>query len=111
MIRVVYRWTVDRTQADAFVAAWWEATRYIQQAWPSAHGSFLLKSTLEADVYVAVARWDSVDAWKTSREAAPVVPAAIIESMTTAATGPASYEIFDEIRDWPSAQADDPRAG
>lgn len=107
MIRVVYRWTVDRPQADAFVAAWWEATRYIQQAWPSAHGSVLLKSTLEPDVYLAVARWDSVAAWKASRDAAPVVPAAIVEAMDSAVTGPASYEILDEIRDWPAAPFDD----
>lgn len=61
-------------------------------------------------VYLAVARWDSVDAWKASRAAAPVVPAAIIESMTTAATGPASYEILDEVRDWASSQVEDPRS-
>lgn len=32
MLSVVYRWTVDRPQADAFAAAWREATRHIQQA-------------------------------------------------------------------------------
>lgn len=111
MIRVVYRWTVARSQAEGFVAAWWEATRHIQQAFPSAHGSVLLKSTLEPDVYLAVARWDSVAAWKASRDAAPVVPAATIEAMNQAATGPASYEILDEVRDWPAAPFDAAGAG
>ena len=100
VIRVVYRWTVDRPQAEAFVTAWREATRHIQQAWPAAHGSFLLKSTLEPDVYLAVARWDSVEAWQASRAAAPVVPAAVIDAMAKAANGPAIYEIFDEVHDW-----------
>jgi heme-degrading monooxygenase HmoA len=107
MIRVVYRWTVERPRADAFVAAWWEATRYIQQGCPGAHGSFLLKSTLEADVYIAVARWDSLEAWQRGRDAAPVVPADIIEAMSSAVSG-SSYEIFDEILDWAAQGAGEP---
>lgn len=105
MIRVVYRWTVDPQQVDAFVAAWWEATRYIQQAWPDAQGSVLLKSHLEANVYLAVARWKSKEAWTASREAESVVPAAVIERMIGAIAGPNSYEILDEVLDWKPAQA------
>ena len=98
MIRVVYRWTVDPSKAAAFAAAWQEATRFIQGAWPAAHGSFLLKSETEPNVYVAIARWNSVATWKASRDAAPVVPADIMAAMTSAA-GPASYEIFEEVFD------------
>jgi heme-degrading monooxygenase HmoA len=109
MIRVVYRWSVDPQQADAFVAAWWEATRYIQQAWPDARGSVLLKSQVDANVYLAVARWNSVDAWALSRQSASVVPAAVIERMAAATAGPASYDIFDEVLDWVFSQGE--RAG
>jgi heme-degrading monooxygenase HmoA len=111
MIRVTYRWSVDPQQADAFVAAWWEATRCIQQAWPDARGSVLLRSQLDANVYLAVARWASLAAWQASRQAESVVPAAIVERMQAAATGPASYEIFDELFDWETAQAADTRSG
>ena len=100
MIRVVYRWTVHPGQAEAFVAAWWEATRHIQKAWPDARGSMLLKSEQDANVFLAMARWDSKEAWAASREAQSVVPAAVIERMRAATTGPASYEIFDEVLDW-----------
>jgi heme-degrading monooxygenase HmoA len=111
MIRVVYRWTVDPQQADAFAAAWWEATGYIQQTWPDARGSVLLKSQLEANVYLAVARWTSVEAWSASRQGESVVPAAVIERMKAAASGPASYEIFDEVLDWASAPDAELRPG
>ncbi|MFL6707268.1 MAG: antibiotic biosynthesis monooxygenase family protein [Massilia sp.] len=100
MIRVVYRWTVDSAGADAFVTAWWEATRYIQQACPGARGSVLLKNATQPDVYIAMARWDSLDAWQASRDAVPVVPAEIMEAMRRAAGGPPSYEIFDGLREW-----------
>jgi antibiotic biosynthesis monooxygenase (ABM) superfamily enzyme len=102
MIRVIYRWRVDPERAEEFAAAWREATRYVQQAWPDARGSVLLKSQSEADVYLAVARWESVESWRTSREAAGVVPSSVIERMQAAAGGPASYEIFDEVSDWPA---------
>ena len=103
MIRVIYRWSVDPGRAEDFAAAWWEVTRCIQQAWPDARGSVLLKSQLEADVYLAVARWTSIDAWRASREAEGVVPAALVERMRAAASAPASYDIFDEVLDWPQA--------
>ena len=102
MIRVVYRWTVEPQQADTFVAAWREATRYIQQSWPDARGSVLLKSQHEANVFLAVARWTDTEAWAASRRGESVVPAAVIERMKAAASGPASYEIFDEVLDWAS---------
>lgn len=102
MIRVVYRWTLDPQQADDFAAAWWEATRYIQEAMPGARGSTLLRSRSEPDVYLAVARWDSLEAWTASRAAAGVVPAGVIERMRAAMTGPASHDILDELHDWPA---------
>lgn len=105
MIKVIYRWSVDPERAEDFVAAWWEATRYIQQAWPEARGSVLLKSQQEADVYLAVARWNSKDAWAASREAPAVVPAAVTDRMRAATTGPASYDIFDEVLDWDATRA------
>lgn len=111
MIRVVYRWNVDSHQADAFAAAWWEATRHIQRAWPAAQGSVLLRSRAEANVVIAVARWNSIEAWEASRQGASVVPAPVLERMLAAATGPASYEVFDEVADWAPAHATDPAAG
>ena len=110
MIRVIYRWSVDPQQADAFVAAWWEATRCIQQAWPDARGSVLLQSRLEANVYLAVARWESIDAWQASRQAQAVVPASVIERMRAAASGPPSYEILDEVLDWAFTRGEEPRS-
>ncbi|THC44207.1 antibiotic biosynthesis monooxygenase [Massilia sp. Mn16-1_5] len=100
MIRVIYRWRVDPERAEEFAAAWREVTRHIQQACPDARGSVLLKSQLDAHVYLAVARWDSIDAWRDSREAEDLVPAPLVERMRAAAGGPASYEIFDELPDW-----------
>ncbi|VBY40160.1 Antibiotic biosynthesis monooxygenase [Burkholderia pseudomallei] len=103
MIRVIYRWTVHPEHADTFVESWWEATRYIQRMAPGARGSALLRSQSENDVYVAVARWDSLDAWRANQQGDPnVVPDANAEAMKASMATPTICEIFDELRDWPS---------
>jgi quinol monooxygenase YgiN len=104
MIRVVYRWTVDPQQADDFVAAWWEVTHHVQHARPGALGSTLLRSHIDRDVYLAVARWESLEAWQASRVSDGLVPADLIDRMTAATTAPASYEILDEVSDWDPAR-------
>ncbi|QOL50406.1 antibiotic biosynthesis monooxygenase family protein [Massilia litorea] len=100
MIRVIYRWSVDPERGGEFAAAWREVTRCIQQGCPDARGSVVLKSQIDANVYLAVARWDGIDAWRDSREAEDIVPAPLVERMRAAAGGPAGYEIFDELPDW-----------
>src|SRR4051812_28852065 len=103
MIRVVYRWRVKLHLIDTFVEAWWEATRCIQQTSPGARGSVLLRSHSDPDVYIAVARWDSLAAWQANRERDPsVVPAEVTAAMKATMAAPTTVEIFDEIRDWPA---------
>ena len=111
MIRVIYRWSVAPGRAEDFVATWWEVTRCIQQAWPDARGSVLLKSQLDADAYLAVARWNSIEAWRASRQAEGVVPAPLVERMRAATSAPASYEILDEVLDWTPDQPADSLKG
>lgn len=110
MIRVIYRWSVIPGQADAFAAAWWEATSYIQQAWPEARGTILLQSQFEANVYLGVARWTSLEAWQAHRQGPSVVPATVSARMVAATNGPASHEVCDEVREWVSTRAGDTHA-
>lgn len=100
MIRVMYRWKLRPEHTDTFVVAWWEATHYIQTMAPGARGSMLLRSGTEMGVYVAVARWESLESWQAHRHAPSVVPEEITRTLLAAVTGPSTIEIFDEVREW-----------
>lgn len=57
MIRVIYRWSVDATEAETFVDAWSAATQRIRAEQPGAMGSTLLRPSDTENSFVAVARW------------------------------------------------------
>jgi heme-degrading monooxygenase HmoA len=62
MIRAIYRWRVSPECQDDFVSWWHEGTVRIRSAKPGARGSTLLKADRDRDQYVAIARWESVEA-------------------------------------------------
>jgi hypothetical protein len=102
VIRVIYRWDVGPSKADAFIRAWREATRLIQANAPAARGSTLLRDVCRPDQFIAVARWDSLQAWEASRERNPGwVPPHVTASMQASASAPVKFEVFSEIADCP----------
>jgi heme-degrading monooxygenase HmoA len=59
MIRVIYRWTVDPAESEAFVSSWRHATKRILSEEPGAMGSTLLRPIDEPDAWLGLARWRS----------------------------------------------------
>ncbi len=59
MIRVIYRWTVAPEAAADFRAWWHEGTMAIRRDRAGALGSALLRSEVDPDAFVGVARWRS----------------------------------------------------
>ncbi|MEO7494853.1 MAG: antibiotic biosynthesis monooxygenase family protein [Massilia sp.] len=102
MIRVIYRWTLHPEHMARFVAAWWDATELIQTSVPGARGSVLLRSQTDPHVVIAVARWDSLEAWQAGRQPVPdAAPDPNVVAMNASTSAATTYEIFDELLDWP----------
>jgi heme-degrading monooxygenase HmoA len=69
-VRAIYRWRVRPGRDDEFVRTWVRVTEWIRANVKGARGSLLLRSRDNPDEYVALARWDSFEAWRAAREAA-----------------------------------------
>lgn len=64
MIRIVYRWRVQRANGSKFKAAWARTTTAIRDSIVGARGSVLLQSHQDTTEYVTIARWDKLEDWK-----------------------------------------------
>lgn len=65
MIRVVYRWRVTEESFENFKEVWARTTNNIHKTVPGALGSFMLRSPEDKTEVLTVAKWDSVESWKT----------------------------------------------
>lgn len=66
MIRVIYRWRVLLGEEETFRRAWEIGTVAIRRACKGSHGSLLMRSKNTASEFAGVARWDSVEAWRSA---------------------------------------------
>ena len=62
MIRAICRWRVPTERQDDFVSWCHEGTVRIRSSKPGARGSTLLSAHSDQDPYVAIARWESLEA-------------------------------------------------
>jgi heme-degrading monooxygenase HmoA len=69
-MRALYRWHVTPGREDQFVRIWSNVTKYIRANVKGARGSMLMRSRLNPQEFVALARWASYDDWMAAREAA-----------------------------------------
>src|SRR5687767_14991322 len=97
MIRVLYRWRVQKGQEDKFVEAWSEVTRAIRDNFEGARGSVLLRGELDDGKFVALAKWDSFEAWKAFHDG-PRPHAGAFQTMVIVGELMGT-EIFEEIED------------
>jgi heme-degrading monooxygenase HmoA len=64
MIRVIYRWQVDSENFEEFKKIWRETTNRIHDTVEGALGSFMLKSIENEEEVLTVAKWKSVESWR-----------------------------------------------
>ncbi len=65
MIRAIYRWQLDPECEGAFASWWHQGTVRIRSSQPGAMGSTLLRTDSDPCQWVAIARWESVQALTT----------------------------------------------
>ncbi len=96
MIRVIYKWRVEKPAEQAFRVAWAKATADIRKSTIGARGSFLLQSRKDSAQFVTIARWDSLEDWQSywsdSTRAEMQEMHAVAERL--------SVDVFDEIEDY-----------
>lgn len=64
MIRVIYRWRVQKADEEKFKAAWAKATTDIRESTVGARGSVLLQSHQDPTEFITIARWDKIEDWQ-----------------------------------------------
>jgi heme-degrading monooxygenase HmoA len=101
MIRVIYHWKVVPGREQDFAAAWSAVTRVLQATTAGAGGSILMRSHSDPLEFIAMARWDSLEAWQAFHHAgppsAPELKEASAAMKAASAGGLASWEIYDEL--------------
>ena len=68
MIRVIYRWRVKPGGEDAFRQAWEKGTKAIMRSTEGSHGSLLMQCRDRPSEFAGMARWDSIEAWRSAHE-------------------------------------------
>ena len=64
MVRVIYRWHVNSENFEQFKKTWTKTTNRIHETVAGAQGSFMLRSFENETEALTVARWDSLESWK-----------------------------------------------
>ena len=65
MVRVIYRWKVKPQNFNEFKNIWSNTTNRIHDSVAGAQGSFMLKSLENETEVLTIAKWDSLESWKT----------------------------------------------
>ena len=64
MVRVIYRWQVDPENFNEFKDIWSKTTNRIHASVDGAQGSFFLFSFENDTEVLTIAKWDSLESWK-----------------------------------------------
>ena len=64
MVRVIYRWQVELGNFEDFKKLWRTTTNRIHGSVAGAQGSFMLRSLEDKTEVLTIAKWDSLEAWK-----------------------------------------------
>ncbi|MGC9502172.1 antibiotic biosynthesis monooxygenase family protein [Baaleninema sp.] len=108
-VRVVYRWRVRSQCEEEFVRAWMQATQAIRDRVPGGRGSLLLRCQADPQLFIAIARWDSLEDWERFQAKPPPNPRAF--ARLDALSHLMSHEVFYEIEDERTSQlpSDEPQ--
>ncbi len=96
-IRVLYRLRVKPGHEERFRDAWKRVTEAALRRAPGARGSLLARTREAPDVFLAVARWESHEQWRTYRQGPALDAAAVADLNGTSEL--ISYEVIDEVAD------------
>lgn len=64
MIRIIYSWKVTPENTRIFIETWKKTTNRIHKEVKGARGSFMLQGSEDTTSIKTIARWDSIEDWK-----------------------------------------------
>ncbi|MBO9998714.1 MAG: antibiotic biosynthesis monooxygenase [Cyanobacteria bacterium SID2] len=96
-VRVIDRWRVRTHCEAAFVQAWTNATTLIRDTVPGARCSLLLRCQVDSQLFLSIARWDSLEDWENFWKGDPPDSEAFATMHATSHL--LSREVFYEIED------------
>ena len=100
MIRVIYKWRVKPGNEEIFRHAWERGTVAIRRTFKAAHGSILLQHKEMPSQFVAIARWDSKEDWRSAHQSPQWPPdREATTTVKTVAGKTTSTDVFEEISD------------
>ena len=98
MVRVIYRWRVSAENFEAFQNKWSETTNRIHDTVDGALGSFMLRSIENEDEVLTVAKWTSVESWKSFWGKANPQQMAAMRQLGVRVSAEAFEEVEDHTR-------------
>ena len=64
IVRVIYRWHVEKENFPEFKRLWQSATYKVSEKDIGSYGSFLLRSNCDEREVIIIEKWKSISAWK-----------------------------------------------
>ena len=98
MIRVIYSYEVKAGQEQVFIEAWKRVTRTVRTTSNGARGSLLTRDARDKQQFVAIARWETVEAFVKFNNAG-MLGSEADKAMRATLEGGVAMQVVEELHD------------